>query len=151
MREDVVIVLDGACGVCSRVALLIDRHDRTRKIRIATHDTEPGATLMRENGLDPTDPETWLLLEDGHAFTHLDVLVRLGLRLGGVFRLLFLLMLLPRRVNRRAYQAFAIRRRHLLGRTPVCSVPSRTLRARLLVRLPGDGRDQGRSRQSPSR
>jgi hypothetical protein len=36
--------------------------------------------------MDPTDPTSWLYLENGHAFASRDALMRAGKWLGGIWR-----------------------------------------------------------------
>ena len=78
-----VTVMDGECAICSTGARLIARFDTREEFRICRIQTEPGGALMRHYGLDPDDPDSWLYLEDGLAYSSLDGMIRAGRRMGG--------------------------------------------------------------------
>jgi predicted DCC family thiol-disulfide oxidoreductase YuxK len=127
-----VTVMDGECVLCTTGARLIARFDRTGEFRICPAQTQTGQALLRHYGLDPNDPESWLYIVDGRAFTSLDGMIRAGVRLGGPGRVLLLLRLLPRPGQDWLYRRIARNRYRLFGRTDMCSVPDPALRARLI-------------------
>src|SRR5690606_39547897 len=78
-----VAVMDGTCALCSAGARLIARFDKAGEFRICRSQSALGTALLRHYGLDPEDPESWLYVLDGQAFTSLDGIVRAGARVGG--------------------------------------------------------------------
>lgn len=127
-----VAVMDGDCGLCAFGARLIDRLDRSGEIRIATIQTPLGAALLKQYGLVPADPESWLFIENGVAYEGFDAMMRVGLRLGGGGHLLRAFAILPKSLRARLYRWIARNRYRLFGRKNLCNVPSPTLRARLI-------------------
>lgn len=127
-----VTVMDGDCVLCTQGARLIARFDRAQAFRICPVRTPLGQALLRHYGLDSDDPESWLYLAEGRAFTSIDAIIRAGARIGGVGWLLQPLRLLPRRVQDWLYRRIARNRYQLLGRTDLCAVPDPDLRARLI-------------------
>jgi len=125
-------LMDGECVLCTAGARLIVRYDPTGQLRIGRTQSPIGRALLHHYGLDPEDPESWLYLADGRAYTSLDAMVRVGGRLGGPGRLLWPLGLLPRAVQDWLYRRIARNRYWLFGRTDICRVPDPALRARLL-------------------
>lgn len=91
-----VTVMDGECVLCSVGARLIARFDKAGEFRICRSQTTLGGALLRHYGLSPDDPESWLYIVDGQAYTSLDAMTRAGRRIGGVGLLLQPLRLLPR-------------------------------------------------------
>ena len=83
-----VAIMDGECVLCATGARAIARFDRERCFRIGRTKSALGAALVRHYGLDPDDPETWLYLEDGRAWSGMEAIIRIGARLGGPGRLL---------------------------------------------------------------
>ena len=71
---------------------------------------------MRHYGLDPEDPTSWLYLENGRAFSLLDGGIRVGVRLGGVWRVVAVLRLLPRPLRDALYRFVARNRYRFSGR-----------------------------------
>ena len=125
-------VMDGECALCSTGARLIARFDKSGEIRICRAQTKLGHALLQHYGLSADDPESWLYIVDGRAYTSLDAMIRVGSRVGGVGKLLQPLRLLPRRLQDGLYQRLARNRYRLFGRTDMCEIPDPALRARLV-------------------
>ena len=78
-----VAIMDGECVLCAIGARSIARFDRERCFRIGGTKSVLGAALVRHYGLEPDDPETWLYLEDGRAWSGMVAIIQIGARLGG--------------------------------------------------------------------
>lgn len=126
-------VMDAHCALCARGARWIARNDRAGAFTIIPVQSELGGALMRHYGLDPADPVSWLYVEHGRAFTSLDALIRVGRRLGGVWRGLVVLRLLPRAVQDPLYRLVARNRYRLFGRADLCALPDPQVQKRLLT------------------
>lgn len=127
-----VTVMDGECVLCSIGARLLVRMDKAGEFRICRLQTPLGRSLLLHYGLAPQDPESWLYLVDGRAFTSLDAIIRVGRRVGGAGWLLQPLRILPRSLQDWLYRRLARSRYRLFGRTDMCSLPDPALRARLM-------------------
>ena len=126
------VVMDGNCALCTNGARLIARFDRANAFRIIRIQSDTGQAVLKHYGLDPDDPESWLYLVDGKAYTSLDGMIRAGARLGGPGWLLQVLRILPRPVQDWLYRRMARSRYRLFGETDMCSVADPDLRARLV-------------------
>ncbi|MEM8536228.1 MAG: DCC1-like thiol-disulfide oxidoreductase family protein [Pseudomonadota bacterium] len=133
MSDMPIAVMDAECALCSFGARMIHRLDRKAEIRIAPIQSETGAALMRNNGLDPTDPDTWLFVEDGQVWRDLDALIRVGVRTGGWGRVFVVLRLLPKPARDWLYARVARNRYRLFGRGDMCALPDPAFRARLMT------------------
>lgn len=127
-----VTVMDGECVLCTAGARVIARFDRAHEFRICRAQSVLGRALFVHYGLVPDDPESWLYLIDGRAYTSLDAMIRAGRRLGGPGWLLQPLRVLPRAAQDWLYRRLARNRYRLFGRTDMCAVPDPALRARLI-------------------
>jgi predicted DCC family thiol-disulfide oxidoreductase YuxK len=112
---------------------MIHRLDHSGEIKIAPIQSETGAALMRANGLDPLDPDTWLFIEDGAVWRDFDAVIRVGQRSGGVGQALVILKALPRPLRDWLYQRVARNRYAIFGRGDMCALPDPAFRARLLL------------------
>ncbi|HBS61660.1 MAG TPA: hypothetical protein DEB32_02795 [Stenotrophomonas sp.] len=127
-----VIVFDGVCALCSRWVRFLLRVDRQERYRFAAMQGTHGRVLLRQHGLDPDDPLSFLLLEDGRAWTDTDAIVRVLVGLGGPWRLAVVLRAVPRRLRDRAYRALARNRYRWFGRHDSCHLPAPEQAARFL-------------------
>src|SRR5262245_21976719 len=128
-----IVFMDGRCTLCTAAARLICRFDRRGEFRISPIDGDLARGVLSHYGLDPTDPASWLYLEDGKAYASMEAIVRVGTRLGGWCRCVKVLSLLPDTVQEGLYRRLARHRYRLFGRQDLCAVPDPELRRRLLL------------------
>jgi len=136
---DCLTVMDATCGMCSKGALWIARYDRAKAFRIVPLQSDLGHALLRHYGLDPDDPTSWLYLESGRPYFSADAVIRVAQRLGGRWRLLTALRIIPAALLHRLYLWVARNRYRISGRADLCNMPDPAVRARLL-REAGVGR-----------
>ena len=94
-----VVFMDAECALCSRGARLIARLDRAGEFRICPIQSPLGRSVLAHYGLDAGDPDSWLYLVDGKAYTSIDAMIRAGGRIGGWGHLPRALSVLPRAVQ----------------------------------------------------
>ncbi len=119
-----VIVFDGVCALCSRWVRFLLRFDRQGRYRFAAMQGSHGRALLQQHGLDPDDPLSFLLLEDGQAWTDTDAILRVLAGLGGAWRLTAVARLVPSAWRDRAYRALARNRDRWFGRHDHCHLPA---------------------------
>lgn len=125
VESNSVIVFDGACVLCSRWASFVLRHDRRGVFRFAAMQSATGHDLLREHGIDPHDPVSFLLLEQGRAYTDTDAIARVLLNFGFLWRSIARSMrIVPRPMRDASYRWLARNRYRFFGRREVCLVPS---------------------------
>lgn len=133
LDEGPIAFMDGECALCSWGARLIARYDTKAEIRICPIQTKLGQTVLTHHNLCPNDPDSWLYLENGRAYTSLDAVIRIGARIGGVGWLLQPLRLLPIRTQHWLYVRIARNRYALFGRVDLCAIPDQKLKDRLIL------------------
>ena len=127
-----VAVMDAECAFCSWSARLLHRLDKSGEVRICPIQSPLGAALARHYGLDPSDPASWLFLDEGRPFVDLEAVIRAGQRIGGWARLTVLFRVFPRPMRNRLYQAVARNRYRLFGKADMCALPDPRFQKRLL-------------------
>ncbi len=127
-----VIVFDGVCALCSRWVRFLLRFDRTDRYRFAAMQGVHGRHLLAAHGLDPDDPLSFLLVENGKAHTDTDAIMRVLAGLGGPWKLAMLARVLPRPLRDRAYRGLARNRYRWFGRHEACYLPTPAQAARFL-------------------
>ncbi len=127
-----VIVFDGVCTLCSRWVRFLLRFDRRGRYRFAAMQGANGRALLQQHGLDPDDPLSFLLVENGQAWSDTDAIVQVLAGLGGAWRAVRVLKLIPRAWRDRAYRAVARNRYRWFGRHDQCYLPTPGQAARFL-------------------
>lgn len=128
---DYFTVMDARCGLCAKGALWIARNDSDARFRIVPMQSELGSALLRHYGMSPEDPLSWLYVCKGRAYTSLDAIIRVGRELGGIWKALVVLRILPRRLQDALYGAVARNRYRVMGRRSFCDIPVPELEARI--------------------
>lgn len=128
-----VLVMDGHCAVCSWGARTIAAHDADDMFRIAPLQGALGRSLLITHGLDPDDPESWLLLRDGEALTGAGAVIAAGRRLSMPWRALaWLGACVPGPLREPVYRVLARNRINWFGRADLCAMPDPALQRRLI-------------------
>ena len=132
MSDERIIVFDSVCVLCSRWLRIVLRHDRRALYKFAAMQGPVGQTLLSAHGMDPRNPSSFLLLENGVAYANSDAVIRVLASFGGAWRMANALRWIPAGVRDRAYLTLARNRYRWFGKLDACAVPSAATRARFL-------------------
>lgn len=129
-----VVLFDGVCNLCNGTVQFILDRDRAKHFQFAALQSEAGARVLAAHGRGPVtgDPDSVILVEGGALYEHSDAALRVARRLGGVWSLLYALVVVPRFVRDAVYRFIARNRYRWFGRTETCRIPTPELRARFL-------------------
>lgn len=120
-----IIVFDGYCALCCGWAAFVLRHDRRRRFRLLTAQSELGRSLYVHYGLDPVEYETNVLIEGGVVRLKSEACIRMATGLGSLWRFAAILRLIPVRLRDGLYAVLARNRIRWFGKRDVCFVPGR--------------------------
>jgi predicted DCC family thiol-disulfide oxidoreductase YuxK len=123
-RSPATVVFDGVCVLCSGWVRFLLKRDPARRFRFAAMQSNTGRALLTRHGIDPDDPVTFLLVDDGGAFTDSTAVLRIVTRLGGLWRLAGAFYAMPRFLRDGLYRFVAQRRYRWFGRRESCFVPT---------------------------
>lgn len=79
--------------------------------------------LLERHGLPTDSLDTFVYVQDGKAYVKSTAALRLFRRLGGAWRLLFVLMIVPRSIRDYVYDLIARYRYVLYGSEQACALP----------------------------
>lgn len=127
-----IIVFDAECVLCTANAQFVLRHDHARHFRLASMQKEVGASLYRRFGIDPSDPESMIVVEGDHLLRDSDAVLAIYAGLGWPWKAVFLLRIVPRFLRDPVYRWLARNRYRIFGRRETCWVPRPEDRDRLL-------------------
>lgn len=128
-----ILLFDGDCNVCNGAVNFVIDHDPEGRFRFASLQSEAARELLAAHGLAELPPlSTSVLIDRGRAYIDSDGILQAALRLGGAFKLVAPLLLVPRALRDPLYRAFAARRYRWFGKADSCRVPTPEIRARFL-------------------
>ena len=127
-----IVVFDGVCVLCNGWVRFLLRHDHAGRYRFAAMQSASGRALLAAHGLDADDPSSFLLVEQGRAWTNTDAIRRVVAGLGGEWRIVHALGIMPRRLRDGLYGMVARNRYRWFGRHEACYLPTPEQRARFL-------------------
>lgn len=96
-----VIVFDGICVLCNGWIRFLLERDRGR-YRFASMQSAAGRELLTGHRLDPEDPASFLLVEQGQAWTDSEAIQRVLTGLGGAWKVAGVIGWIPRVLRDRA-------------------------------------------------
>jgi predicted DCC family thiol-disulfide oxidoreductase YuxK len=128
-------VMDAHCGLCARGAKWIATNDRKQEFGIIPLQSDMGRRLMTHYGIEPDDPTTWLMIENGIAYCSADAVLRTATRLGGRWQLLGLLHTVPKGFMDWLYLLVARNRYRISRANAWCEGPHPEVKKRLLDKV----------------
>lgn len=133
--ERPVVVYDGVCVFCSWSMRFLLARDP--ELRFLAAQSDAGAALLHHFDLNPTEFDSWLLLEDGRGWGKMTAVSRALRRMRWGWPLLgHALRLIPRPIADWLYDRVAKNRYRIFGRTEVCMLPGPEIRARFIATGP---------------
>ena len=132
-----VLLYDGVCGFCNRTVQLILAHDKHGTLRFAALQSTYGKALVaRHSILRNVDSLVFIETSPGAneecVFIRSSAVLRVAMYLGGRWKLLCVLSIIPRPLRDFFYDLFAKYRYTLFGKHDSCLIPSPDVRARFL-------------------
>ncbi len=131
---DDLLVFDGDCVLCSRIAHFVHERDAAQRFKFVAIQSSYGRWLAARFGINPDNPETTLAVVDGVAYfkgrAALAVLEALQSGWTPLARVL------PAALRDWLYDRIARNRYIIFGRREACWAGDPALAARILVRAP---------------
>lgn len=127
-----IIVFDGECALCSANAGFVLKHDRAGYFRLAAMQGDAGAALMTRHGIDPADPETFIVVNGDRVTRNSDAALMIAAGLGWPWKAASALRIIPRGLRDAVYGFVARNRYRIFGRCETCWVPDAEQAGRVL-------------------
>lgn len=127
-----IILFDGVCNFCNGSVNFIIERDQKSYFKFAPLQSETGQEMLDKYGIDKTETDSVILIEDEKAYTHSTAALKIARRLDGAWSLLYAFIAVPRPLRDFFYRVFARYRYKLFGRRDACMMPTPDIRARFL-------------------
>ena len=132
-----LILYDGVCGLCNRLNQFVLRRDHRAIFRFASLQSGYGQAVLRQFGRDTANLDTLYVIAnhahpDAALFAKSTAALFVLRELGGVWRWLAALRVLPRWLLDWGYDRIATNRYSVFGRYDACALPPPAWRDRFL-------------------
>jgi predicted DCC family thiol-disulfide oxidoreductase YuxK len=128
---DHLILFDGVCVLCSRWVQFVIARDPAARFSFVAIQTPLGRELAARFGIDPENPQTNVVVTNGHAYFKFDSVLAVLAELPG-WRWARIARVVPRLLRDFGYDRIARNRYRLFGRRDTCLVPTSDLKRRFL-------------------
>ncbi|MDB5585740.1 MAG: hypothetical protein JWP26_710 [Devosia sp.] len=127
-----IIVFDAMCVLCSANAQFVLKHDRQQRFLLASMQGGVGAGLYRKFGIDPSNPDTLVVVDGEAVLRDSDAVLAIYDGLGWPWRAVKILRAVPRALRDPAYRFVAKNRYRIFGKRQECWLPSAEFAKRVL-------------------
>jgi predicted DCC family thiol-disulfide oxidoreductase YuxK len=124
-----IILFDGVCNLCNGAVQFVIKHDKKKKFLFGSLQGRAGQAYLRSFNLDFT---SFVLVEEDKAYTRSTAALRTAKHLGGVWKFMYVFIIVPRFIRDAIYNWIAKNRYKWFGKKDACMVPTQELRARFL-------------------
>ncbi len=123
MTENPLILFDGVCNFCNYWVNFASRHDQKKRLRFASLQGETAREILPRYQLDPSKLSSVILVDNGKAYTQSSACLRICKYLGGGWKLVYALMIIPKFLRDAVYNLVARNRYRWFGKKDSCMIP----------------------------
>lgn len=126
-----VVLFDGDCHFCDRSVQFIIKRDPKAKFRFASLQSEVGQNIRLKYYV-PKTMDSLLLVDHQKVYDRSSAALRICQHLSGLWKLLYILLLIPKPVRDAVYDIIAKNRYQWFGKKSHCRIPTSEERSRFL-------------------
>ncbi|MEJ1517465.1 thiol-disulfide oxidoreductase DCC family protein [Bacillus cereus] len=126
-----IVLFDGECNVCDRSVQFIIKRDPIGLFKFASLQSDIGKELLNKYNA-PNDLSSLVLIENNNCYLKSSAALRVTKNLKGAWKLLYLLLVVPKPLRDYFYSIMAKNRYKWFGKKDSCMLPSPEVRKRFL-------------------
>lgn len=127
-----IILFDGVCNFCNGSVNFIIERDRENYFKFAPLQSEMAQNLLDKFGIDKTQTDSVVLIENEKAYTHSTAALKVARKLDGAWSSFYAFIIIPKPIRDFFYKLFAKYRYKLFGKQDACMMPTPEIRRRFL-------------------
>ena len=127
-----VILFDGVCNFCDHSVQFVIRHDKLDTFKFASLQSNVGQDLLKKYNLPTENFDSFVLIRNNKCYQKSTAALQVCRGLGGLWKILYLLIVIPRPLRDRFYNLVAKNRYKWFGKKDQCMIPSPEVRKRFL-------------------
>jgi len=133
MLENDVIFFDGVCNLCNGAVQFIIARDPQNRFKFAALQSEFAKNYLSSFRLKVKHGDSFVLLENGKVYEQSAAALRIAKKLGGLWPLLYGLIIVPPFIRNAVYKSIARNRYKWFGKQESCWIPTPELKSRFLA------------------
>mgnify|MGYP003532219804 CR=1 FL=1 len=118
-----IILFDGVCNLCESSVQMVLKKDKKAYFHFASLQGKTGQSLLQVYGLQGNDLKSFVLIENGVAYTRSTAALRVTRHLSGSLKWLHPLIILPTWLRNGVYDLIAANRYRWFGKKNECWLP----------------------------
>ena len=131
-RDKPILLFDGVCNLCEGTVKFVVKRDKKAVFNLSSLQSEAGTILLKEFGLPANYVNSFILIDKEKIYTHSSASLQMFKRLGGLWSLLYVFIIVPRPIRDWVYKLIAKNRYRWFGKKDACLIPSPELKKRFL-------------------
>ncbi len=112
--EKNIILFDGDCYLCSRTIQFISKRDKKKLFNFYPLQSRKGQTLLQNYKLSIYNLDTFVYIKEENAFIKSTAVLQVCKSLGGLWKILFIFIVIPKMIRDYFYDLVA-KNRHKLN------------------------------------
>lgn len=126
-----IVLFDGNCNFCDKSVQFIIKRDPNGLFKYASLQSDIGKELLNKFHA-PIHIDSFVLIEDSHCYFNSSAALRVCRNLKGAWKLLYILLIVPKPLRDFFYRLIAKNRYKWFGTKETCTLPSPEERKRFL-------------------
>jgi predicted DCC family thiol-disulfide oxidoreductase YuxK len=127
-----ILLFDGVCNLCNGIVNFVIAQDKKQLFYFASLQSEFGQKILIANKLPTDEFNSFLLLDRGVLSNKSTAALEVAWKLGGFWRILYVLRFLPLFLRDGIYNWVARNRYAWFGKKDQCRIPNPALKKRFL-------------------
>ncbi|SDY53010.1 thiol-disulfide oxidoreductase DCC family protein [Thermoactinomyces sp. DSM 45892] len=126
-----IVLFDGVCNFCNDRVQFLLKHDKKKQLHFAPLQSNFVRNWVSEKGIQLED--SMYFIDGKILYSHSTAVLRIIKELGGWWKWLYILILIPESIRNNLYRRFAKNRYRWFGKSEVCIIPSPEVRNRFYL------------------
>ena len=124
MHQEIVLLFDGCCTLCNGIFRFFIKADKKKKFKFAFLQSVNGQNILKKFDLPVEDFSTFVLIIGDKYYTKSTAGILLFKELGGLWKLLYVLNLIPGPLRDFIYIMIAKNRYKIFSKQDTCIIPT---------------------------
>ena len=128
-----IILFDGICNFCNYWVDFIIKRDKDKTLKFATLQSDAGKKIANQFSIENKNIDSIIFIKGGNYFARSDAVLEIAKELKSVWKILYLLKVIPRHLRNFIYDLIAKYRYAIFGKRNSCRVPTSKEISRFII------------------